>query len=133
MRVAYVDSSFLVAIAFAEPGSAALAQTLNENDVLLSSNLLEAELRAALRRDNVTADPTELLSSIVWVHPDRALTAEIKTVLGAGYIRGADLWHLASALFVAPKREIAFLTLDVRQREISKELGFSAVGIEAEG
>jgi PIN domain nuclease of toxin-antitoxin system len=133
MRVAYVDSSFLVAIAFTETGSAALAQTLNEQDVLVSSNLLEAELRAALRRDNVTADPTELLSSIVWVHPDRALTVEIKTVLGAGYVRGADLWHLASALFVAPKRQIAFLTLDVRQREISEELGFATGGMEVEG
>jgi PIN domain nuclease of toxin-antitoxin system len=133
MRVAYVDSSFLVAIAFIEAGSAALSQTLSEQDVLVSSNLLEAELRAAFRRDNVTADPTELLSSIVWVHPDRALTAEIKTVLDVGYIRGADLWHLASALFVAPNREIAFLTLDVRQREISEELGFSAGGAEAEG
>jgi len=132
MRVAYVDSSFLVAIAFTETGSAALAQTLNEQDILISSNLLEAELRAALRRDNVTADPSELLSSIVWVHPDRALTPEIKTVLGAGYVRGADLWHLASALFVAPKREIAFLTLDVRQREISEELGFATGGTEVE-
>ena len=132
MRVAYVDSSFLVAIAFTEANSAALAQILTEHDVLVSSNLLEAELRAALRRDNVTAEPTELLSSIVWVHPDRALTAEIKTVLGAGYVRGADLWHLACALFVAPKREIAFLTLVVRQREISEELGFGAGGTEAE-
>ena len=132
MRVAYVDSSFLVAISFTEANSAALAQILTEHDVLVSSNLLEAELRAALRRDNVTAEPTELLSSIVWVHPDRALTAEIKTVLGAGYVRGADLWHLACALFVAPKREIAFLTLDVRQREISEELGFGAGGTEAE-
>ena len=87
MRVAYVDSSVLVAIAFTETGSAALAQTLSEQDVLVSSNLLEAELRAAFRRDNVTADPSELLSSIAWVHPDRALTAEITTVLEAGYVR----------------------------------------------
>jgi hypothetical protein len=34
---------------------------------------------------------------------------------------------------VDPNREIAFLTLDVRQREISEELGFSAGGAEAEG
>jgi len=132
MRVAYVDSSCLVAIAFTETGSTALARTLSEQDLLVSSNLLEAELRAALRRDNAKVDPTELLSSIAWVHPDRALTPEIMTVLGAGYVRGADLWHLASALFVDPNREIAFLTLDVRQREISEELGFAAGGMEAE-
>jgi predicted nucleic acid-binding protein len=132
MRVAYVDSSCLVAIAFTEAGSTAVARTLQAQDVLLSSNLLEAELRAALRRENVTADPSELLLTIVWVHPDRALTAEITTVLNTGYVRGADLWHLASALFVAPNREIAFLTLDVRQREISEELGFSVGETEVE-
>jgi hypothetical protein len=33
---------------------------------------------------------------------------------------------------VAPKREIAFLTLDVRQRDISEELGFAPGGIETE-
>ena len=132
MKVAYVDSSFLVAIAFTETGSVALAQTLSEQDVLLSSNLLEAELRAAFRRDNVTVDPTEFLSSIVWVHPDRALTAEITTVLGVGYVRGADLWHLACALFVDPNRQIAFLTLDARQGEISEKLGFGADNTEKE-
>ena len=40
-----MDSSFLVAIAFTEANSAALAQILTEHDVLVSSNLLEAELR----------------------------------------------------------------------------------------
>ena len=44
MTVAYVDTSVLVAIAFGEPGSAALGRRLG---TFLSSNLLEAELRAA--------------------------------------------------------------------------------------
>jgi predicted nucleic acid-binding protein len=125
MRAAYVDTSCLVAVAFSEAGSARLLRSLQSYDVLLSSNLLEAELRAALRRENVTADPGAFLSAISWVYPDRPLTTEITTVLGSGYVRGADLWHLAVALFIDPHREIEFLTLDTRQREISSQLGFS--------
>jgi hypothetical protein len=124
MKAAYVDSSCLVAVAFAEPGSAGLRRSLQFYDVLLSSNLLEAELRAALRRENVKADPGALLSAISWVYPDRPLTSEITMVLDTGYVRGADLWHLAVALFIDPQREIGFLTLDTRQQEISDQLGF---------
>ena len=125
MRAAHVDTSCLVAVAFAEAGSARLMRSLQSYDVLLSSNLLEAELRAAVRRENVAADPGGLISAISWVYPDRPLTSEITTVLDTGYVRGADLWHLAVALFLDPHREIGFLTLDTRQREISLQLGFS--------
>jgi len=45
-------------------------------------------------------------------------------VLTAGYVRGADLWHLANALFLSPDRAIDFVTLDVRQRDLSRRLGF---------
>ncbi|MDP9362159.1 MAG: PIN domain-containing protein [Acidobacteriota bacterium] len=127
MRAAYVDTSCLVAVAFAEAGSARLKRSLQSYDVLLSSNLLEAELRAAVRRENVATDPGDLISAISWVYPDRPLTSEITMVLDTGYVRGADLWHLAVALFLDPHREIGFLTLDTRQREISHQLGFSGL------
>jgi len=39
-------------------------------------------------------------------------------------VRGADLWHLAVALFVDPSCEIDFLSLDTRQLEISRRIGF---------
>jgi hypothetical protein len=45
-------------------------------------------------------------------------------ILSIGYVRGADLWHLAVALFLDPKREIDFMTLDERQRDVSRKLGF---------
>ena len=124
MRAAYVDTSCFVALAFAEPGSAGLARSLNAFDVLLSSNLLEAELRSAMLREKVRADPVDLLSAVSWVHPDRPLTEEMTIVLASGYVRGADLWHLSVALFVDPRREIEFLTLDRRQKAISEQLGF---------
>ena len=124
MKSAYVDTSYLLAVALGERGSTRLAKSLRTYDRLLASNLLEAELRSALHRERVAAEPTDLLSAITWAHPDRTLGAEISTILDAGYVRGADLWHLAVALFIDPEREIDFLTLDERQRTVSRKLGF---------
>lgn len=124
MRAAYVDTSCLVAIAFAEPGHERLAADLDSYDELLSSNLLEAELRSALVREQVDADVGPLTSRISCVYPDRTLTAEFGVVLESGHLRGADLWHLAVALYVDPRHEIDFLTLDARQRQVSRRVGF---------
>jgi predicted nucleic acid-binding protein len=124
VNAAYVDTSCLVAIAFAEPGYKAVASRLDRFDQLFASNLLEAELRAAFRRENLNADDT-LLGSLSWVFPDRALTAEIEAVLDAGQLRGADAWHLACALYLSPDpRELAFLTMDRQQARVAEALGF---------
>ena len=124
MNVAYVDSSCLVAIVFAEPGSRALARRLESFDDLYSSNLLEAELRSALLREEQPGD-AELLTWITWILPDRPLSEEIGRILGVGFLRGADLWHVACALFLAQTpRELSFLSLDDRQRAVAHDLGF---------
>lgn len=124
MKLAYVDTSCLVAVAFGERGGTALARRLRAFDALVSSNLLEAELRSAFLREAVEAD-SAFLEAVSWVVPDRPLTAEIATVLAAGYVRGADCWHLASALYLAEDPgAISFLTLDKRQRTVARALGF---------
>ncbi len=124
MSVAYVDTSALVAIAFNERGAAALARRLDAFSRLLSSNLLEAELRAAYTREGHRFTPS-LVSGIEWVLPDRPLTYEFETVLRVGYLRGADLWHIATALYlVREPGDISFVTLDDRQRTVATALGF---------
>ncbi len=124
MKAAYVDTSCLVAIAFGESEAAQVVSRLREHDVLLSSDLLEAELRATLVREAAEVDEA-LFSWIKWVLPDRPLSVEIIRVLRAGYLRGADLWHLATAMYVTPEpRDLTFLTLDRRQEEVAEELGF---------
>ena len=41
---------------------------------------------------------------------------EISMVVGSGYVKGADLWHLATALYAADDPgELTFITLDERQ------------------
>ena len=68
MSVAYVDTSVLTAIAFDEPGTAAYAQRLDEFARLISSNLLEAELRAAFARENLLFHESAV-AGIEWVLP----------------------------------------------------------------
>jgi uncharacterized protein with PIN domain len=126
MKVAYVDTSCLVAVAFGEPGAKALARRLGGFDVLVASDLLEAELRCAFVREGVEQEP-EMLRAISWIVPDRPLHSEIARVVEAGYVRGADCWHLAAALYLAEDAAtIAFLTLDERQATLAKALGFQS-------
>ncbi|MDT8368364.1 MAG: type II toxin-antitoxin system VapC family toxin [Longimicrobiales bacterium] len=128
MRVGYLDTSCLVAVAFDEPGGAELGRRLEAYDHLVSSNLLEAEYRAALRREGVEEEITEgvrMLAGLTWVLPNRPLSMEIGRVLIVRYLRGADLWHLATALFLTDTpAEVDFLTLDANQRETAEKLGF---------
>lgn len=122
--VGYVDTSCLVAIAFAEPGAAALSRRLRAFDELVSSNLLEAELLASFARERVPP-PAGLPVALSCILPDRPLHDEIERVLAAGYVRGADCWHLATALYLAEKPEsMSFITVDDRQRQVAQILGF---------
>lgn len=99
---------------------------LRRFDRLLASNLLEAELRSALVREGVGGTGRDLLSWVTWVYPNRPLTPEFDRILRAGYVKGADLWHLATALFLSPSGAgLSFLTLDSRQGEMAGSLGFS--------
>ncbi len=124
MKAGYVDTSCLVAIAFDEPERTEVASRLGEHEMLLSSNLLEAEFRAALARESADFDEA-LFSWITWVLPDRPLSAEITRVLGTAYVRGADLWHLSTAIYATSEpADLTFLTLDQRQREVAEALGF---------
>jgi predicted nucleic acid-binding protein len=124
LKRGYVDTSVLLAIAFTEPNSAVLEMRLASYDQLHASPLLEAELASALRREGLTNASGNLLAALRFLHPQRRLTAELETTNAAGQLRGADLFHLASALFVAPNAEIVFLSLDTRQREVAAKLGF---------
>lgn len=124
MKACYLDTSCLVAIAFGEEGAVGHGRRLEECSPILSANLLEAEFRSALAREGV-ADDGSLLASVSWILPDRRLTAEIERVLVVGHARGADLWHLACALYAAESpADLPFFTVDARQRELAAALGF---------
>lgn len=125
MTTAYVDSSCIVATAFGEKDAVPIARRLSRFDRVLSSPLLEAELFSALLREDREIT-TAWSSAIEYVIVDRPLTDEVSKVLSTGYVRGADCWHLATALYVTPDpSQLTFLTLDATQRKIAKALGFA--------
>lgn len=124
MRIAYVDSSAMLAIAFKEDPEIPLSRRFEGFDELVSSNLLDAELRSAHAREGKPMQD-ELLFGVRWILPERPLRPEIDRVLESGYVRGADAWHLAVALsMVDDPADLTFITLDDRQREVAEELGF---------
>ena len=126
MKACYVDTSALLAVAFNEAGAPAVAGRLRSFGRLIASNLLEAEFRSALIREGIAEGADAILSMMTWVYPDRPLTPEFSRILRLGRIRGADLWHIACALFLAPEvKGLSFITLDPAQRDLARRLGFT--------
>lgn len=131
MRPVYVDTSALARLVFREPGAASVRRQLRAAGNLVASNLVEAELRAALEREAVPFGDAaaEILSWVEWILPTRSLGPEFERVLEHGQLRGADLWHLACALYFGQMvEEVGFLSADRKQREVAGRLGFELVG-----
>jgi predicted nucleic acid-binding protein len=129
VSAAYLDSSFLVAILLGEPRSRSLQTTLGRFDDLFAGDLLVAEVLATAARERLPLERVApALESIDLVLPDRSLEAEMREILERGRLRGADLWHLACALYLAGggRDALAFLSRDAPQRDLARRLGFSA-------
>jgi predicted nucleic acid-binding protein len=124
VSIAYVDSSVLVGLAFAEITAVREARRLAAFRHVITGSLTEAELASALKREGL---PLHLGSlggvEVVAVHA--SLQAEVRLVLDVGYLRGADCWHLAVALHIAEARDLTFVTLDKAQRAVATQLGFA--------
>ncbi|CAN5717905.1 hypothetical protein BH23GEM9_BH23GEM9_12180 [soil metagenome] len=127
MRRAFVDTSALVAVALGEQHQAELSRVMNDVPDLFASPLMEAEFRSVLAREAVE-DGLRLLRVFRWVLPDRTLSEELDRVFAAGYQRGADAWHLATALFLAERpADLPLVSLDERQRGVAAKLGFPLI------
>lgn len=131
MKIAFADTSAVLAVLLDEAGGTALRRLFGRIDRLLASNLLEAEVRSVCSREQADEDKVSTaLSHLEWVFPDRPLTREFRAVLSAGALRGADLWHVACALYVADDPvNLPFVTLDRMQAQVARALGFHVEGV----
>jgi predicted nucleic acid-binding protein len=128
MSAAYLDSSFLLAILLGEPRARSLQTLLEGFDDLLAGDLLVAEALATAAREDLGLELlAPALEAVDLVLPDRSLEPEMLEILRRGRLRGADLWHLACALYVAgdARQDLAFLSRDAPQRRLARQLGFA--------
>jgi hypothetical protein len=116
-----------VAIVLGEPEAPRLQRILAAQDRILTSDLSVAEALAAAMREGVDVDLLRpALSSVTLILPSRSLEEEMRWALEFGRLRGADLWHVACALFVAGsvRSDLTFLSRDAAQRTVARRLGF---------
>jgi predicted nucleic acid-binding protein len=128
MRRVYADTSCFLAIALEQPEFEKTAERLESYEAVHSSTLMEAELRAKLHQQGIDEDGSRLTCWVEWVAPPRPLHAYIGRVLLQGVaLKGADVWHLACALYTAERYEgIEFMSLDRKQLEAARRLGFQS-------
>jgi predicted nucleic acid-binding protein len=102
--ILYVETSAAAKLLVDEPASSRLAAWLDDavdaDDALLSSSLLETELRRlAVRVDLTQTAVTQLLERFDLVETDRSLYREAGLLPGR-HLRSLDALHLAAALRV---------------------------------
>lgn len=121
----YVDSSMVVAILLREIQSPKWSARF-KTEKFYSSRLLEAEVLAALRREKLPlSEFDDHARMIYWIAPERSLKPEVTKVLEYQYLRGADLWHVACALYIfGNSTGVEFCSLDKIQRAAAKACGF---------
>ena len=99
--------------------------------ILVSSTLLDAELRAAFQDERQTYSPP--LASVIdrWVLPNRRLDEEMASISEIVSLQPLPLWHLACAMYFQQRQSLtsrqyrlAFITLDEQQETAARELGF---------
>ncbi|HCU25137.1 MAG TPA: hypothetical protein DF383_08970, partial [Deltaproteobacteria bacterium] len=68
---------------------------------------------------------SEILEFVHPIIPERSLVPEYQKIFSHGYCRGADAFHLATALYLEPEaKNLVFLTADKTQGKIAASLGF---------
>ena len=123
--VVYVDTSALGALLVEQLESDALESWLDQtSDMLVSSDLLEVELRRLAVREGVDqADVTRLLDGVSLAALDRAVYRSAG-LLPMPYLRTLDALHLEAAMRLDAA---AVLTYDRRLSKAARSVGLRVV------
>ncbi len=129
MKVAYIDTSVFVAVLFEEQKDKHALAQLELFDECVTSFLTEAELYSVCKREKVELDTAKsILNAITFIGQESSLAIQYRSLFEMGHLRGADAFHLATALYLSPKRnELTFFSLDQNQIKIAQKLGFKVL------
>ena len=130
MKPAYIDTSLLIGLKFQRLPLPTMRRI--EKYELFAGELVIAEMLAFGTREAIPEGQLwEALKGLSWVIPEGSLASELTRIAHSGYARGADLWHLACACYLSPiAGDLAFLTLDKRQRDLASRIGFQAPALK---
>jgi uncharacterized protein len=122
--ILYIETSAAARLLVDEPASGRLAARLDsavdQGDALLSSRLVETELRRLATRVNLTQSAvTHLLARLDLVEADRSLYREAGLLPGR-HLRSLDALHLAVALRVTAD---VMVTYERRQADAAEAVG----------
>ena len=128
--MAYVDPSALTPAIFGDQPEETRIR-LERFPILVSSTLLDAELRATFRHWSQSFSPSLASAIDRWVLPNHRLDEEMAAISEIASLPALPLWHLASAVYFQQRQSLtsrqfrlAFITLDEQQETAARELGF---------
>ena len=126
-KTIYIDTSVIVCLLFKQLDYQKLQTAFVEAEELISSSLILAETQSACVREKFPPQAgSPLLNKISLVNPEHRMTVELAEIFKYGYLRGADAYHLACALYADNNtRELVFLSRDNKQQALAKKLGFT--------
>lgn len=127
-RIAYIDSSALLKLAFPQAETAAIEADLANRDGLISSRLCAIECARAFHRDSARGalqSLDDLLEGVVLIEISPDIAARAGDVAPTG-LRAPDAIHLATAISVGePSLEV--ITYDERLAHAARAHGLTVV------
>lgn len=130
----YLDSSAWIKRYVEEPGSDLVAETVEDDPVLITCSIAEVEVRRNLERlvpQEALALRRRFLDDLTFCNVaeiDRGLIRIAAAIAESTLARSLDALHLAAAQRVGGGRGLTFLTFDRRQARVARDLGFSVAG-----
>lgn len=124
-RRVYVDTSALALVLVDQPGSDAVVEWLDgSTDCLISSDLLELELRRVALRHDISLEFVARIIDGVELHTLDHSLFHMAGLLPMKQLRSLEALHLAAALRTGAS---AMLTFDPRLAEACREVGLEVI------
>jgi uncharacterized protein len=123
----YVDTSALGRVLLTEPDEPAIKRSLADYDKIVSSRLLQVELRRLAFRKNLLNATAELLAEVALIPMNESILTAAETLTPPA-VGTLDAIHLATAVRLSKAGELdALMTYDKQLAEGAREHGITVL------